>query len=397
MGKLLNTTYQDTVESITGFYDNIVNHPFYHFNDKKPVSVTYYNINKTFSSLDPGSKIQYDNIGNDSPIRYNRIYDFILYGLPKIELNSDYGEFGLENDKIEVDGYILPNTIVPTEGDYFEITHIKQSTFLFQVTDVQKDTLDNGSNVYKIHAKLEYLDNDSIINRIVHNFRMVFSNEGTNMASIVRCEDFDKAKMMDKYAVMLKGYYNDLFYSPAVQTYIYEDLTPVKIYDPYLIEFLMRNDILANGEEYIHVEHRIPTQKTFGIDYDATIFRFFEEKDKDLLRSRYIVGAKDIIAYSTIFASRYETYFQAVYFLLMQLNELLQLNHELVEDIRDPNGNSPIWQNIIIKYFYDEDITEDELKSIKEMDFEFSKDAFYLIPIMIFCLEKAIEKLINPT
>ena len=404
MGKLLNTTYQETVDTMTGFYKDLVNHPFYHFNDKKPITVTYYNINKTFSSLDAGSKLQYDNIGNDSPIRYNRIFDFLLYGVEKINLNSEMGDFGLEDDKIETDGYVLPNTIVPTEGDYFEINHIERSKFLFQVTDVQKDTLDNGSNVYKIHAKLEYLDNEDIINRIVHNYKMIFSREGTNMATVIRCEDYDIAKEMDRYAVMLKKYFNDIFYNTSVQTYIYEDLTPVKIYDQYMIEFLIRNEIMDNGEDYVYVNHQIPTQKTFAIDYDKTIFRYFEEKNKDIIKSRYIIGAVPITAYGTIFYSRYDDYFKAVYkdtpakYFSYCLNEELLyriMDHNLVEDIRDPNGNTPIWKNIIIKYFYDEEVTIDELEAIKEIDFKYAKEAFYLMPILIFCLEKYIVNIIN--
>jgi hypothetical protein len=96
LGKLLNTTYHDTVNNITGMYNSLVNNPFYNWNDKKPTICTYYNINKDYSSLDPGSKIQYDNINDESPIRYNRIYDFLIYGFNRIELNTENGEFGLE-------------------------------------------------------------------------------------------------------------------------------------------------------------------------------------------------------------------------------------------------------------------------------------------------------------
>ena len=76
MGKILNTTFRDSVSQLTGFYNDLVNNPFYLFNDQKPTICTYYNINKDYSTLDPGSKLAYDNIGEDTPIRFNRIYDF---------------------------------------------------------------------------------------------------------------------------------------------------------------------------------------------------------------------------------------------------------------------------------------------------------------------------------
>ena len=78
MGKILETTYHDTVEKITSFNSSLVNNSFYVLNDKKPSIVTYYNINKDKSSLDPGSKLSYNNIGKDTSIRFNKIEDFII-------------------------------------------------------------------------------------------------------------------------------------------------------------------------------------------------------------------------------------------------------------------------------------------------------------------------------
>ena len=37
------------------------------------------------------------------------------------------------------------------------------------------------------------------------------------------------------------------------------------------------------------------------------------------------------------------------------------------------------------------------VQSINDIDFEYSKDAFYLIPLLIFCLEKDIDKVLGVT
>ena len=406
MGKILSTSFKDSVEDITGLYSNLVDNPFYIFNDKSPSIVTYYNINPTYTSVDPGSKLEYDYVGKDSPIRYNKIKDFILFGFPKIELQNEVGDFGLENEKIEVDVYVVPDTIIPYEGDWFEVEHITDSTWLFQVTDVQKDTLENGANAYKLHAKLERQTNDEVQEKVVENFQMIEVYSGSNIAQVVKCTDYEIANKMDRMAVKLKGYYNDIFFNTGVQTFTYEDLTSVIIYDPYMIEFLIRNEIMDNGEDYVFVNHQIPTQKTFAIDYDKTIFRFFEDKDKTINKSRFIIGAKPIEAFGTIFFSRYEAYYAAVYYPTFKkffsycLDEEIIFNiveHKLKKNVKDPNGNEPIWQNILVKYFWDEDITEDELESINDIDFQYSKDAFYLIPFLIFCLEKDIDKVLGVT
>lgn len=402
MGKILNTTYHDSVQNITEFYNDLVNNPFYVLNDKKPTIVTYYNINKDYSSLDPGSKLYMDNNGSESPIKYNRIYDFLLYGFNRVELQTDNDEFGLEAEKIEGECYILPNTIVPTEGDYFEVSHVKDSTWLFIVTDVQKDTLDNGSNAYKIHYKLEYNNHDDLLQKIVYNFKLIDVREGTNISKIVRCEDLEIAKLMDEKAVTLKKYFQELFYNDKVQTFIYMGLTEYYIYDSFMIEFLIRNKILNDGEDsYIFVSHQLPLVSTIQLDYNKTFFRKFEEKDLDgLIKSVRETGIQEIVSYGTTFASRFETYFETTYNPIYPGFKFSCLQDDLIYRINDnklyeeDSESNELWKNIIIKYFHDNDLNENEIKSIDEWDFKGSdaQEVFYLIPLVIFCLERYIEK-----
>lgn len=406
MGKIIETNYHETVGKITSFATDLVNNTFYFLNDKKPSIVTYYNINKEKSSLDPGSKLSYDNIGEDSPIRFNKINDFIIYGFDRIELNTENDEFGLEAEKISGDCYVLPNTIIPTEGDYFEVEHIKDSTWLFIVTDVQQDTLNNGSNVYKLQYKLEYVDHNRLQEQIVDDFKMIEKREGTNVIKVVETNKYEKAKKIDQVAVMLKAYFNNLFYNNKVQTFIYEDLTEFRIYDPYMIEFLIRNKILDNGtDSYVYVCHQIDVVPTFTLDYDRTFFRAFElcSKEKLAVNERSI-KLEDIIAYGTTFAGRFENYYKAKYIKPLAgysgtclTDELYYgiLDNNLIENEKNLERESPIWVNIIIKYFNGGNITDDEIKSVENIHFDDSMRAFYIIPLLIFCLENAIEKLLN--
>lgn len=412
MGKIIETSYHDTIEKITGFNGKLLQNTFYVLNDKKPTIVTYYNINKQASSLDPGSKIAYDNIGEDTPIRFNKILDFIVYGFDRIELNTDIDEFGIEADKISGDCFVLPNTIVPTEGDYFEVDHITDSTWLFIVSDVQRDTLENGSNAYKLTYKIEYVDNARIQDNVVDTYKMIEKREGTNITKVVESSKLEEAKLLDKAAVMLKKYYIDLFYSDKVQAFIYMDLTEWRIYDPYMTEFLIRNKILDNGEDsYIHVCHQIPVNKTFTIDYDHSFLRAFEEKDLDkLIKSTYIMVPEDFVSYGSTFAARYEAYFKAKY-----VTPIPSMNYraecipiELIYRLYDKNLVTPpelcpcdnnkqisLSINILIKYFTGERITKEEIDSLYDIDYNDAMAMFYTIPLYILALEDAIENLLK--
>lgn len=402
MGKILETTYHDTVENITSFYSDLVNNSFYTLNDKKPTIVTYYNINKDFSSLDPGSKLSYDNIGDDTSLRFNKIEDFIIYGFNRIELQTENDEFGLEAEKITGDCIVLPNTIIPTEGDYFEVDHIKDSTWLFVITDVQMDTLANGSNAYKLTYKLEYVDHDRIQENVVENFTMIEKREGTNIVKVVRNEDYEIAKYMDKVAVMLKDYYNELFYNDKVQTFTYMDLTEWRMYDPYMIEFLIRNKILHNGSDsYVFVTHQLIVPKTFSIDYDKTFFRAFEKKNiNDLLKSKRTVIPEEISSFGTTFSSRFETYFTSRYVESTEGSTITCFPIELIYNISDNkileiedvlDDSNPLWQNLFVKYFNGTTFSTDDIEAIEDYKYESSLEAFYMVPLFILCLEDAIE------
>jgi hypothetical protein len=412
VGKIIETIYHDNVSSITSFGPAVLNNSFYMLNDKKPVICTYYNINKLKSTLDPGSKIAYDNIGNQSPLRFNRIYDFLLYGIDRIELTTDIEEYGIESDKIQGDAYILPNTIVPVEGDYFEIEHITDSTWLFIVSDVQRDTLENGANAYKLTYKIEYVDNARIQDNVVDTYRLIEKREGTNIAKVVESDKLEEAKVLDKAAVTLKQYFIDLFYSDKVQAFIYMDLTEWRIYDPYMTEFLIRNKILDNGNDsYTHVCHQIPVGKTFAIEYDKSFLRAFEEKDtKKLLKSEYTMVPEDFVSYGSTFYSRYEAYFKAKY-----IRPVPSTNYradciptDLIYRIYDnnlvtkgelcPNDNNKqisLSINILIKYFTGERITMEEVESLYELDYNDAMIMFYTIPLYILALEDAIENLLK--
>ena len=408
MGKIIETTYHDTVSKITEFNSSLINNSFYTLNDKKPSIVTYYNINTEASSLDQGAKIAYNNIGSETPLRFNRINNFIIYGFNRIELQTENDEFGLEADKITGDCIILPNTIIPYEGDYFEVEHIKDSTWLFIVTDVQQDTLENGSNAYKITYKLEYVDHQKILNNVVEDFNMIEKREGTNVVKIVESSKLEKAKNMDKYAVMLKKYFNELFYNDKVQTFIYMDLYEYRVYDPYMIEFLIRNKILDNGlDSFIYVCHQLAVKNTFSMDYDTTFFRVFEKRDPNkILKSNYTTQLEEISSYGTTFSARFESYYKAKYILPPVINgyrvqclsdDLLYriYDHNLVEDTEDLNEETPLWLNIIVKYFYNEDFTDKEINSIEDIHYDTSVEMFYMIQLLILCLEDAIEKALN--
>ena len=245
MGNFSNTTYRNTTDSLVqGIQDRLQN-TYYNFTDKKPTTVTYWNINYKMSTLDQGDREVYHQLGSNTSLRYNRINGFQLYGIERVVLQYQRGEYGIESP-IEGEAYILPNTIIPFPDDYFSINYVKENPMLFRVTSVSPDTLESGANFYKISYSLENTDGrskDILDNKLtVETYEFITSNVGSNMVSLLKSSDMDILNQLDELYSMLKLFYINLFYRRNIQTFIYA-YDEMLLYDPYYLLLLNIGEI----------------------------------------------------------------------------------------------------------------------------------------------------------
>ena len=124
-GKFINTEHRDNIDSLVVGLKDILKNPYYKWNDKSGTAVVYFNQNKEATTLDEASKLYYADIGINSPIKYNMIEDFMLYGIEQIAISMENGDFGPEASEISGEAIILPNTITPYPGDYFHIIYVE--------------------------------------------------------------------------------------------------------------------------------------------------------------------------------------------------------------------------------------------------------------------------------
>ena len=404
MGKFIDIKYFDGVDSLIDLNQTLIQNPFYAWNDKKCTKVTYYNINKEKSTLDPGSRLAYDEAGEESPIRYNKIKDLRIYQFSKIELNLENDDFGMTGQPIQGESYILPGTIVPMENDWFTVDHIRDNDWLFKVTDVQKDTLDNGSNVYKISWQLDRTSTEDVKNHVVEEYTFISTVEGTNIKNIVKSDNYDRALAFEEMSTNLANYFIDLFWSDRVQTFIYKWYNEYNMYDPFAVEFMIRNKILTAADRYFHVQHQCQVPKTFSIDYNKSVFRVIELRDKNrLLKCNYRSQADYIEDLVGIFKTRYEMYWKLNYNVLLEENGPFNprgiipiMEQDLVDAImNNDTENVSCFNKIIVKYFNDEDVTVEDLEGLECIDLETAKTTFYTLLILIYILYFYTKKLLS--
>ena len=401
MGNFINTNYNKTIDNLVEGAKSRLNNPFYIYGDRKPTIVTYYNINHNASTIDKGSSTLYDDIGQNSSLRFNKIENFHLYGIEKINVNLDVGEYGLESP-IEGEALILPNTIVPVPGDMFIINHVIDKPYLFMVTGIGIDTLYTGANFYKISYKLTRTDMDALTSletvQTIKRFTYKAGNVGTTLAPLIESNQAELIDKIEDNIDTLLNYYMNLFYKNSVQNFILE-YQHMYLYDPYLIEFMIRNKLFAlSGNNYFHVEQAVYIGDTFALEYDHSIFKDIEIKKSNMrLNSVYPVPVDDP---NSLLVDRLESYYKLSNKVMYKDydNPINWLDMDLLDrvinnELYDEDSNL-YYRNLLILYMNNKefDITDKLMNSIMDIEFNYTKELFYMIPILVFILKSYVNK-----
>lgn len=400
MATFTNTVRKSTINSLVDGFKEKIKNPYYLHMDRQPTLVTYYNQNIHKSTLDEGSKTEYSMLGNRSPIKFNKVNNFYIYGLEKITTELENGDFGLESTEITGEAIILPNTVTPIANDYFVIDHVKEK-ILFKITSVSMNTIENGSNLYKIEYKLDQVGKEAeeIEKQVEDKFEMIVNNVGTQFNTIIRASDYNFIDKVEDILERLKTYYCNLFFSTRVQTFIlkYNDKY---FYDPYMIEFIKKHNLMSIDDKYIHIAHQTFLPTTFSLDYDKTFFRLVEYPDLDSKKKPRIHSQAEVInEYLSILCTRPETYYKISYigkFSNPNLYVIKNFDIELLERIYENKlYEDNNYLNIMIKYFNNEKIESEDIYSIEDIDFEQDISLFYNIPIIIYILEHKVKSILK--
>lgn len=425
-GRFVNTdrtgvlTQHSISNSIQTAVKNILNNPYYLFSDKRASKCTYYNLNSTMTTLDESTRGNFGEISPDSPLRYNKVSDFFIYGMSKIEPNLELGEYGVESSDIAGDAIILPYTVVPYPGDFFVLEQLGKQ-LLFKVTGVDPNTLDTGAIMYKVSYTLSSSDGiEDIESQVVKRLKFLIKNIGTNFASFIDEETYNDVSDLEAYSTMLKDYYISLFYDAKIQSfsfnysnngtkggsmpnaYGYNEFFGFKVYDPYLIEFLIRNKIIDGSTNYIYVQHQMIMPTTFPIDYDRTFFSSLEQRNICAHHGTYVGNFKKCEQKLSLLYAYPIDYYYMDYRNLNNKFYLINIFDDpefadIIKGNKQVDDMSWVMKNIIIKYFNQEEINTEYLKKLKHIDYMQNKELFYLIPMVIFCIDKTIEDILSKT
>lgn len=376
-------------------YEERMNSQYSRFLEKTPTFVTYYHINNINSITDNGFQAIEQVIGGDSPLRFNLIKDFPVYGLDPILLDINEEEEGLTTS-YDSELIILPNTVQPLPNDFFTISYLN-SAYLFMVTAVEYDTI-KSNNYYKISFTVKSLDEDVVDNlnqQVQEKYNCILRNIGTQEKCLIREDDLQLLIKLNQIYKDIADNYKKLFFNKKYNSFIFENIQEHnKLYDKYLSEFISKHMLF--NEKYNFDTLFIVNEDSsnlFPMEYENSVYRIIEKNKKSLLTNTsytytYVKNRDSVFNFFNDNTVRSVNFTSGIYpYISSELIQQIQTGEKL--------ETNSILELLIIDYFNNNisSIYNFDLEKLEDYNFiGYDFDTFILIPILLFIIRFYFNK-----
>ena len=396
MGKLLND--KEFINSNIFKYEQRLESQYTIFLDKTPTFVTYYHINNVNSIVDSGFYNIEKVLGEDSPIKFQQINDFPIYGIESIKLDLNDEEEGITGN-YEGEGIILPNTIKPVPNDVFIISYLDQD-ILFMVTSVDYDTI-KSNNFYRISFYLRSLsegNKETVEGQVLEKYNCIFDNIGTDDKCLLKEDEYLQLIKLSKIYDTFMEKYKILFYSKKFNSFLFNESNNDFWYDKYLTHFINENKLFRNRDSYSTLSlSNEDYNDRFIIEYDLCFYNTIANRDIDNIKyiNFLLTSVSDP---NSIFNYYHATKMKSVMFVdtglqhnYIQESLIDGIKHNVIKD-----SMSEI-EKLIINYFNDniESIYNINIDKLNDYKIRYDHEHFVLIPIILYILHYYINKFMS--
>lgn len=300
MGQLVYDE-QSLVDNQMYKYDMFLHSRVTKYTDSGRTLVTYYNINDHDTSTSLGMDTVYQILGNDSPLRFDKIENMILIGFtPMNPEDVQASTTNVRNYNLQGEAYIIPGTIMPKENDFFIVNHIRMN-HIFRVTQVSQDGL-NTDGSYKISyalfstnpAEIQFVEKQTI-GKYVMDLQTI---GGEDLTPVIGKEDYQlRSRLIRMVDDMIENYISR-FYDKTHNCFILH-LNGQSLFDLCGNYFMYRNAVMIkdNATGNIVLNPDKCHEKQLESYYQASPYKWIE-RDAPL---RYLEQFK----YHTIKATEY--------------------------------------------------------------------------------------------
>lgn len=393
---------QQMIENNIFKYEERLNSKFSRFIDKTPNFVTYYHVNTHETMVDNGFQDVETIIGARSPIKFQEIKNFPLYGLESIVIQLEDTEHGLDGN-YEGEAIVLPNTIRPVANDFFIINHLSTSDYyIFRVIDVDYDNI-KSNNYYKIGFRLEYVDENKLVNlnnQVNQSFECVLENIGTENRCIIEEEYFSQLSIVDQIYKEISNTYLTLYYDERYNCILGDMPCCNKFYDPFMTMFINHHRLFNQSNDLnslvLSLEGEDSKRK---IKYEKSFYRFIEKQDIRYISNFYYSLRSGMNFTTSAFARWYDKSVQIIDITgMVDFDTQYILNDEFIENTKDHIFSEIPLTNLIQKFILKEEISiydiNDKLYD-SIIDRSISLESFFFIPVILYIIKVTKENFLK--
>jgi len=412
MGKFLPND-EELINQVTKDYTQDALSNYSEMLGSSPTYLSYFNIKASASSQDKNLDAVYQVTGSESPVRFNRIDNFPVYGLQQISLDLSIGTYGVEAE-VATEAIILPSTIIPFPDDFISVPYIDSSSgidekkyALFRVTKVDKSVL-GSTRFFKLQINMTAEQVEQVEEQTVKELEFNVTDYESNRQAILNKSSISILKLSRSLRQFTVNEYLEMYNDKSVSSIScpHNDGKLVCLLLNYFIE-------LSKGFEFdrsflnklsVLYQPDISIFRLIKIEFSSFFLNIFLNRDmkekiikegvEAIVSTEMIHKAFKTIYYitnsgcgtgssTTIFPS--EGLLQAI-----KNNTIFGTDDKKIEDILITYVNTRDAEN-----FNKKEMVEDIKNAIRaEMPLSMNYRIFYLIPVLMFIL-KDIEDIIT--
>ena len=397
--KQVTNNYVESFLKGTDLYSKYIDNP--------PTFVTYFNKDERQSTKNVGLSSVKEVVGDESPIKYNKIENFPIFSLEEITPAIDYDEEAGLDTMLEGVAVILPNTIVPLPDDLFIISYTEKNEpyrKLYRVSNVEMSSI-SSKTYYRINYEVYNRDIDAFLKRqIADDYGFVYENIGTEKKSVILESDLllldELQTIKDK---LFQDYYH-YFYIEKLGSFCYQYDANTYLYNPYMSRFIMNNELFIENRTYyknLHIEDLLDRYK----EYRNTLYYLLENPSVDSYNFASGYRLEDI---NTSIFSLYPEKYKAIelFGFNTKSNKKCKCNCkslfdcdifnllENYENINSVNNLNP-YDTLFVLYVKDfKNIqTKVFIDTLNKVKVTYDMRSFNFIPIVFFVIQKIFDRI----
>jgi len=265
-----------------------------------PLLVTFYSKDHSNSTHDENLGTVQQIFGADSPIKFNKIYEYPLYKCSALEgISEDSEDVGTEG-QIEGTAVIPPQQVMPRVDDLFQI-RIYGKESIFRISSVKRSNI-KGRTFWEVSFYLYGTMGDlgSIDRQVFKEYKVVGSPSSVTKSAII---EVNKADICSRIMQKTEEFINILtgFYISDSEAYIYKIYPDTWRWDECVHAFITRNKIFERATPYrneVVLRHMdIFLDPYFYDQYNNSIYGALESGDYSRLDENF-EGASNWTTYT---------------------------------------------------------------------------------------------------